>query len=31
MSKARDILGFKHEISLEESIDEVIEYMLSKS
>ncbi len=30
-NKAKDILGFEHEISLEESIDEVIEYMRSKN
>ena len=30
-NKAKDILGFEHKISLEESIDEVIEYMRSKN
>jgi nucleoside-diphosphate-sugar epimerase len=29
-SKAKDILGFEHKISLEESINEVIEYMNNK-
>lgn len=30
-TKAQDVIGFKHDISLEESIDEVIEYMRDKN